>query len=104
LLGNKIVDDKFAKLDKERRDLFLSFFKANGTEARVKFIQERNIIPFNGYSYYKLEYRGDKPEKLLKAYDELVAINNMKPRQKYAAKRKAKAGLIIDDKQLKGKN
>ena len=81
----------------------MTFFKANGTAGQVKFIKGKQLIPFNGFSYYQLEYKGDKPEKLLKAYNDLVAINNMKPRRKYAAKRKAKAGLIIDEKQLKSK-
>lgn len=103
LLGKSIVDDKFMRLVKEREDLFLSWFKANGTGAQVKFVQTRNIIPFNGYSCYKIEYKGDKPVDLLKAYDDLVSINNMNPRRRYAAKRKAKAGLIIDEKQLKSK-
>ena len=103
LIGKTIVDDKFMRLVKEREDFFLSWFKANGTASQVKFVQTRNIIPFDGFSCYKLEYKGDKPVDLLKAYDELVSINNMNPRRKYAAKRRAKAGLIINEQQLKSK-
>jgi hypothetical protein len=104
LLGKPFIDEKFMRLVKERKVLFLSRFKENGTAAQVKFVSTRNVIPFNGFSCYKIEYKGDKPVDLLEAYDKLVSINNMNPRRKYAAKRRAKAGLIIEEKQLKNKD
>lgn len=103
MLGKAIVNAEFAQLLKSREEKFLAFFKENGTASQVSFKRSKDIIPFNGYSYYKIDYTADKPDKLLKAYDELVSLNNMNPRKKYAAKRKAKAGMIIDEKQLKSK-
>jgi len=101
LLGKPFIERKYAELIKSREDLFLSFFKKNGTAARVKFAATRDLIPFDGYSNYKIEYFGATPEKLIKAYDELISLNNMNPRKKYAGKRRATAGMLIDEKKLK---
>jgi hypothetical protein len=103
LIGRTLVDEKFAVLTHQREEKFRSFFKANGTGAQVVFQPPKDVVPFNGFSYYMIEYIGDKPDKLLKSYDELVSLNDKTPRKKYEAKRKAKAGLIIDEKQLKSK-
>jgi hypothetical protein len=103
MLGKALVNAEFAQLLKAREEKFLAFFKENGTASQVTFKRGKDIIPFNGYSYYKIDYTADKPDKLLKAYDELVCLNNMTPRKKYASKRKAKAGMIIDERQLKSK-
>jgi hypothetical protein len=101
LLGSTLINTKFTQLTKDRKEKFLSYFKANGTASQVKFATAKDVIPFNGFSNYAIEYAGDAPDKLIKAYDKLVSLNNMNPRSKYKSKRKAKAGLIIDEKKLK---
>ncbi|MCW3126723.1 MAG: hypothetical protein JWO03_2381 [Bacteroidetes bacterium] len=101
MLGKALVNAKFEQLLRDRQQRFLSYFKEDGTASQVIFIKVRDVIPFNGFSNYKVEYKGETPEKLIKAYDNLVSLNNMAPRKKYAFKRKAKAGMIIDEKKLK---
>lgn len=101
LLGKDLISFRYAQLSQARRDKFLSYFKANGTAGRVKFVKTRDIIPFDGYSVYKIEYQGKTPPELIEAYDKLVALNHIDPRLRYVAKRRALAGMLIDEKKLK---
>lgn len=101
LLGHALIDQRYAQLSQARHDKFLSYFKANGTDARVRFVKAIDIIPFDGYSVYKIEYRGKTPPELIEAYDKLVALNHIDPRLRYVAKRRALAGMLIDEKKLK---
>ena len=41
------------------------------------------VIPYNGFSLYKIEYKGEIPKELKKAYDELDELNEEKPRSKF---------------------
>ena len=67
LVGNTIVNARFNQLCQRRKDVFLSFFKERGLEARVKFRPSQNNIPYNGYSYYKLIYKGIQPDFIANA-------------------------------------
>jgi hypothetical protein len=58
--------------------------------SRIHFKTEQNTIPFNGFSYYKIQYQGQIPESLLEAYQELQDLNEEAPRGKYKDKRKVK--------------
>jgi hypothetical protein len=101
LLGKALINAKYTQLIKERENVFLSCFKDNGNGPQVKFMPARDMIPFDGFSNYKIEYFGATPEKLLKSYDKLISLNNSNPRRQYAGKRKATAGMLIDEKELK---
>lgn len=101
LLGAELIDHHYDQLSRARRDRFLSFFRANGTQDRVRFASARDIIPFDGYSVYKIEYFGKTPPELIEAYDKLVALNHIDPRLRYVAKRRALAGMLIDERKLK---
>ena len=61
LVGNTIVNSRFTKLCEQRKNVFLSFFKERGVDARVKFNQSQNNTPYNGFSYYKIIYKGVQP-------------------------------------------
>ena len=69
--GMKKVDAQFNILVKRRENMFSSFFKENGIEKRVSFQKAENIVPFNGFSYYKIDYKGDIPKNLKKAYSQM---------------------------------
>lgn len=68
--GKKIVDEQYLKLAKNRESLFRSFFKGIGIENRIKFQKQENIVPFNGFSFYRIDYKGDIPKGLKKAYSQ----------------------------------
>jgi hypothetical protein len=73
--GKKIVDTRFHLLNKDREILFRSFFKENGLENRIKFQKEEYSIPFNGFSFYRIDYKGEIPKNLKKAYRQMNELN-----------------------------
>jgi len=85
IIGNELISNEFNKLNKTRQNVFMTYF--GDTKQRVKFNTINDVVPFNGYSYYKINYNGDIPESLLEAYNELQGINNAVPREKYKGKR-----------------
>jgi hypothetical protein len=89
-VGVDFVNEKYENLVKERKKEFLSFFKENKTEKQIYFLASENTVPFNGFSYYKINYKGDIPESLVQAYERLKEINNESPRKKYLRFRKNK--------------
>jgi hypothetical protein len=82
-----IVNTKFKQLESKRENAFISCFRDNATEKRVKIHQEKVVVPYNGFSFYKIDYKGGMPDKLLKEYKELDELNNEAPRKKYKNKR-----------------
>ena len=40
------------------------------------------------FSFYKIEYKGEYPESLIKAYQELNELNDKAPREKFKKERK----------------
>ena len=88
LIGPSIVDVKFKALNKERLNVFMTYFKENGTEKHVKLVGGENVIPYNGFSFYKIQYKGAFPEYLLKAYIKMNELNNEAPRDKFKGERK----------------
>jgi hypothetical protein len=81
------VEAKFKQLKKAREEEFISRFKEEGLDKRVQFSQGKNVIPFNGFSYYQIDYEGDFPEGLRKAYDRMNRLNNQPPRRKFKEER-----------------
>jgi len=88
LLGSNKIDDKLEHLNKERENVFMNSFRKKGVEKQVKFKHFENVIPFNGYSFYKITYKGDLPTSLLKAYSKMNQLNNEDPRKEYKKDRK----------------
>lgn len=87
-LNSTIVTTKFNQLQKQRESLFRSYFMKNGTDKRIKILSNENTVPYNGFSYYKINYKGDIPESLISAYMKLNDMDNKIPRKKYLKERK----------------
>ncbi len=86
LINQKIVEEKINRLNKERLAVFKSYFNQKDLLKSVKINQGVAVIPFNGYSFYKIEYKGEFPENLIKAYRKMNLLNNESPRDKYKRK------------------
>ena len=86
-IDSNIVNAKFKQLNKERENAFIGFFKKKEVEKRVKFYSASDVIPYNGFSFYKIEYKGGEPDLLLKAYDEIDELNDKAPRKKFEKER-----------------
>jgi hypothetical protein len=73
--GRKKVDFQFSRLVKEREKVVRSFFNEASVVNRIKFLKEENGVPFNGFSFYKVDYKGDLPKNLKKAYKQMNELN-----------------------------
>lgn len=87
LVGANLVDAKFNNLKIERLNEFLFYFRENGTEKRLIIASGENVIPYNGFSFYKIQYTGVYPNYLLKAYKKMNELNNDVPRVKFKSNR-----------------
>ncbi len=93
-IGSSIVDSEFKKLNENRKSIFINFFKKENVEGRVKIAQANTVIPYNGFSFYKIEYKGELPKSLLNAYNDMNQLNNESPRRKYKNVRLKNKGLL----------
>jgi hypothetical protein len=82
-VGSALIEAKFKLLNKDREDAFMLPFKEKAVDIRVKIHAGTNIIPYNGFSFYKITYKGELPEDLKKAYRKMIELNNEAPRKKY---------------------
>ncbi len=87
------INKKLTLLNKERATQFLEVFKQKGVEKQVTFTKAENSIPFNGYSFYKITYKGVFPEALISANSQMNNLNNEVPRKEYKADRKKNKSL-----------
>ncbi len=87
LISESVVNSQFALLEMQREQIFKSYFKEIDVQ-RVRFKKNENTIPFNGFSYYTINYKGEIPDRLAKAYEQLEELNNEPPREQYKGKRK----------------
>ncbi len=83
LIGLAKVNQKFNQLQKERVKVFLAYFNENNTIGQVHMLASKNEIPYNGFSFFRINYKGDKPEALVKAYKKLDEFNSEPPREQY---------------------
>jgi len=88
-VGESLINAKYSRLVKDRESQFMSYFKSEGVANRVKLYPSKNEVPYNGLSYYQVDYNGDNmPEELRTAYDEMNEINGGIFRKKYKELRK----------------
>ncbi len=88
LLGATFVEAKYNQLNREREAVFISFFKDRNVEKRVKISANQSVIPYNGFSFYKMQYKGEFPEALMKAYHRMNELNDKAPRNLFQKQRK----------------
>lgn len=87
-VGNAVVNKSFTKLMNERKASFQHVFAENGTERQVKMNPGKSSIPYNGFSYFELDYPNGIDEKLRRAYEKMIELNEEAPRKKYLKERK----------------
>jgi hypothetical protein len=83
-VGREVVSRKFELLAEKRREAFMKFFRDNGTDNRIDFLRIENQVPYNWFSYFKIDYKGDIPESLKEAFNKLYEINSEPPREDYS--------------------
>ncbi len=95
----KIVDSdkvlsKYNQLIKERANVLMSYFNDKQIGNRVKILENKNVVPFNGYSFYEIAYNGEYPKTLLSAYRKLDNFDDQAPRKKFKEERKKISNLF----------
>jgi hypothetical protein len=93
-IGEAVVDAKFKQLNKERENAFILYFKEKEVAQRVKIHSDAYVVPYNGFSYYKIEYKGEFPESITKAYQEMKELNDEAPRKKFEKERSKNTGRL----------
>lgn len=87
LLGGKIIETRYNELNKERETVFRAFFRDKNVEKRIKISSGQNVIPYNGFSFYKMQYKGEFPEDVMKAYMKMNDFNDKTPRNLFQKER-----------------
>lgn len=87
-IGSALVNTKFEQLCKERANAFMAEFRKRGVDKQVKINKGENVIPYNGFSFFQIEYKGEYPEALIKAYRKMNNLNEEAPRKKFEKERK----------------
>lgn len=82
-VGREVVSRKFELMAEKRREVFMKFFRDNGTDNRIEFLKIENQVPYNWFSYFKIDYKGEMPESLKEAFNKLYEINSEPPREDY---------------------
>lgn len=88
LIDSAIINARFKQLNQERENAFISYFKEKEVEKQITISTGENVIPYNGFSFYKIEYKGEFPEPLIKAYRQMNELNDEAPRNKFKKERK----------------
>ncbi len=83
IVSAELVNSRYQDLLKQRRLAFMTYFKEEGVDKRVKMQDVTVKIPYNGFSLYRINYKGDVPEELLEAYRTINEFDNKNPRKKY---------------------
>jgi hypothetical protein len=91
IIDSSFINTKFYQLIKDRESAFNLYFKQKRVDNRVIINKSEYVIPYNGFSFYKIEYHGEIPKSLIKAYREMNDLNNEAPRKKYKEERKKTA-------------
>lgn len=81
--GGDVVDRSYEQLVDMRRKAFLEYFVKNGTNKRIDIQEIKNSVPYNWFSFYQINYKGDIPESLADAFDKLYEINSEPPRREF---------------------
>jgi hypothetical protein len=92
-VGINLVNTRFRILVQQRENAFRVPFIEGGTNDRVHIAATHNNIPYDGFSYFQLNYPGEIPDVLRKAYQHMKELNEEAPRKKYLKERKSEAAI-----------
>lgn len=82
-IGKEDIEKQYKLLEEERKKAFLAFFEPNKTANRIEVLKTKSEVPFNWFSYYQIEYKGEVPEALKEAFQKLYQVNSEPPRRKF---------------------
>lgn len=95
-IGEANVNASYQQLQKARKEAVLNYFRDKGVQDRVKSEQGMVIVPRDGFSYFKIDYQGELPPDLIKAYNEMNDLDRKNPRGKYENARKKNDDILVE--------
>jgi hypothetical protein len=104
LVDAKVVNAKYKQLNAERERVFMDFFKQKELDKQIKMVSSKDVVPYNGFSFYTIAYQGEFPDDLIKAYQQLDELDESAPRSKFAEVRQKTGnifGFLFKNKRLK---
>lgn len=87
VVSAETVNSRYQDLLKQRKMAFIAYFREAGVDNQVKMQDITVKIPYNGFSLYRINYKGDIPDELLEAYRTINDFDNKNPRKKYKSLR-----------------
>lgn len=87
LIKQSWVNNKYEELLKARQATFLSLFEEEKLADRVKFLPNKNVVPYNWFSFYEISYEGEFPDYLREAHNDMDELDDLSPREQYKNKR-----------------
>lgn len=87
IIDSATVNKRFAELNAFRIKVFMSFFYAQGVQSQVKVAKAKYVIPYSGFSIFRIAYNGELPGSLVKAYERMSELNSESPRKKFKQER-----------------
>ncbi len=96
-IDSAFITAKFNQLNKERINEFMSYFNEKGLDKRIRILPGVNMIPYNGFSFYKIDYKGEFPESIISAYREMEELNDEAPRNEFKKERKKNGAVLYEN-------
>lgn len=92
LIDGAVVNKRYEELNAARQLAFLTPFIDDKVDGQIEFLPGEQIVPFNGFTFYSIGYKGDFPEYLRKAFDKMNEFDQQRPREQYRKKRDKNIG------------
>ena len=93
-IGLDIVNAKFNQLNAARTTTFMAYFDKEDVKKRLRLHESKDVVPYNGFTLYKIAYVGLSPKTLTEAYEKLKKLNEESPRKEFEQKRQKNGGLV----------
>ncbi|MES2681405.1 MAG: DUF748 domain-containing protein [Bacteroidota bacterium] len=94
IVSNETINKKWNALKNARKAVLMGFFNENQLDKRVKLNSVKHTVPFNGFSLYRISYKGDFPEEVREAYEKMNELDENSPRNKFKEERKNNRRLL----------
>ncbi len=83
LISPQVLQSDFSKMNRRRKKVFLEQFQQDEVMNQIEFLNDKSVIPYNGYSYYEIDFKGELPLTLVEAYKHIRNVDDEKPRINY---------------------
>ncbi|MEI6682499.1 MAG: DUF748 domain-containing protein [Bacteroidota bacterium] len=95
IIDSSLINNRFRELNHRRSEVFYSVFRSRKVADRIEMSAAVNVIPYNGFSFYRISYHGVFPRSVLRAYERLNELNQFPPREKYRRERKRNSRALV---------